>query len=42
MVNGVGFGETIRSINGSMECNGGHSAEVRGRSDECQRSPRWG
>ena len=26
MVNGAGFGETIRSINGSLECNGGNPA----------------
>ncbi|MCQ4045090.1 glycoside hydrolase family 19 protein [Streptantibioticus rubrisoli] len=31
MVNGVGFGETIRSINGSVECNGGNPAEVQDR-----------
>jgi predicted chitinase len=27
MVNGKGFGETIRSINGSLECNGQNTAE---------------
>lgn len=31
MVNGAGFGETIRSINGSVECNGGNPAEVQDR-----------
>ncbi|MGK4585816.1 glycoside hydrolase family 19 protein [Kitasatospora sp. HPMI-4] len=31
MVNGRGFGETIRSINGSIECNGGNPAEVQDR-----------
>jgi chitinase len=31
MVNGAGFGETIRSINGSIECNGGNAAEVQDR-----------
>ncbi|MEV7216437.1 glycoside hydrolase family 19 protein [Kitasatospora cineracea] len=31
MVNGNGFGETIRSINGSLECNGGNPAQVQSR-----------
>ncbi|WP_037910941.1 glycoside hydrolase family 19 protein [Actinacidiphila yeochonensis] len=31
MVNSAGFGETIRSINGSVECNGGNPAEVQDR-----------
>jgi predicted chitinase len=31
MVNGAGFGETIRSINGSVECDGGNPAEVQDR-----------
>ena len=31
MVNGAGFGETIRSINGSLECNGGNPAQVQSR-----------
>lgn len=31
MVNGTGFGETIRSINGSLECNGGNPAQVQSR-----------
>ncbi|MDQ7805292.1 chitinase [Amycolatopsis sp. A133] len=33
MVNGRGFGETIRSINGSIECNGGNPAQVQSRID---------
>ncbi|MFI2362008.1 glycoside hydrolase family 19 protein [Promicromonospora sp. NPDC019610] len=33
IVNGAGFGETIRSINGSIECNGGNPAQVQGRVD---------
>ncbi|MBO4210775.1 chitinase, partial [Micromonospora echinofusca] len=31
MVTGAGFGETIRSINGSIECNGGNPAQVQSR-----------
>ncbi len=31
MVNGAGFGETIRSINGTRECNGGNPAQVQSR-----------
>ncbi|MFE5815671.1 chitinase [Streptomyces sp. NPDC056479] len=31
MVNGSGFGQTIRSINGAIECNGGNPAQVRSR-----------
>ncbi|MFB7515401.1 glycoside hydrolase family 19 protein [Streptomyces sp. NPDC056144] len=31
MVNGAGFGETIRSINGALECNGGNPAQVQSR-----------
>nr|WP_198151958.1 chitinase [Kibdelosporangium sp. MJ126-NF4]CEL22030.1 Chitinase [Kibdelosporangium sp. MJ126-NF4]CTQ92810.1 Chitinase(EC:3.2.1.14) [Kibdelosporangium sp. MJ126-NF4] len=31
MVTGAGFGETIRSINGSLECNGGNPAQVQSR-----------
>jgi predicted chitinase len=31
MVNGVGFGETIRAINGSLECNGGNPGQVQSR-----------
>ncbi|MCX5079711.1 glycoside hydrolase family 19 protein [Streptomyces sp. NPDC056121] len=33
MVNGAGFGETIRSINGSLECNGGNPGQVQSRID---------
>jgi Predicted chitinase len=28
---GYGFGETIRTINGSLECNGGHPGQVQSR-----------
>ncbi|MEU9602839.1 chitinase [Streptomyces sp. NPDC048057] len=31
MVNQRGFGETIRSINGTLECNGGNPAQVQSR-----------
>ncbi|GIG68043.1 glycoside hydrolase family 19 protein [Phytomonospora endophytica] len=31
MVNSRGFGETIRSINGSLECNGGNPGQVESR-----------
>ncbi|MEV4875459.1 glycoside hydrolase family 19 protein [Streptomyces cyaneofuscatus] len=31
IVNGPGFGETIRAINGSIECNGGNPAQVQSR-----------
>ena len=31
IANGAGFGETIRSINGSLECNGGNPAQVQSR-----------
>ncbi|HWD06628.1 MAG TPA: chitinase [Amycolatopsis sp.] len=37
MVNGKGFGETIRSINGSIECNGGNPAEVQDRVNAYQK-----
>ncbi|MFE9427524.1 glycoside hydrolase family 19 protein [Kitasatospora sp. NPDC006697] len=36
MVNGAGFGETIRSINGSIECNGGNTAEMQDRVNDYQ------
>ncbi|MYW01549.1 glycoside hydrolase family 19 protein [Streptomyces sp. SID3343] len=36
MVNGAGFGETIRSINGSLECNGGNPAQVQSRINSYQ------
>ncbi|PCG87911.1 chitinase [Streptomyces sp. WZ.A104] len=31
IVNGPGFGETIRSINGALECDGGNPAQVQSR-----------
>ncbi|MER6056197.1 glycoside hydrolase family 19 protein [Streptomyces albidoflavus] len=34
IVNNWGFGETIRSINGSIECNGGNPAQVQSRIDK--------
>ncbi len=37
MVNGHGFGQTIRSINGSLECNGGNPAQVQSRINAYQR-----
>jgi predicted chitinase len=37
MVNGAGFGETIRSINGSIECNGGNPGQVQSRVDAYNR-----
>ncbi|MCB5165758.1 chitinase [Streptomyces bambusae] len=37
MVNGAGFGETIRSINGALECNGGNPAQVQSRIDNYTR-----
>ncbi|OON82620.1 chitinase [Streptomyces tsukubensis] len=33
IVNGSGFGETIRSINGSLECDGKNPAQVQSRVD---------
>ncbi len=36
MANGAGFGETIRSINGSLECDGGNPAQVQSRIDTYQ------
>ncbi|MFJ8949507.1 chitinase [Streptomyces sp. NPDC102381] len=33
MVNGSGFGETIRSINGTLECNGANPGQVQSRVD---------
>ncbi|MEU8709414.1 glycoside hydrolase family 19 protein [Streptomyces sp. NPDC048565] len=36
IVNGAGFGETIRSINGSIECNGGNPGQVQSRIDTYQ------
>ncbi|GII99528.1 putative chitinase [Sediminihabitans luteus] len=37
IVNNRGFGETIRSINGSLECNGGNTAQVNSRVASFQR-----
>ncbi|WP_320773330.1 chitinase [Streptomyces sp. CRN 30] len=37
MVNGSGFGETIRAINGSLECDGGNPAQVESRIDHYER-----
>jgi predicted chitinase len=31
MVNGAGFGQTIWALNGSVECNGGNTAEMQDR-----------
>ncbi|MFD5029135.1 glycoside hydrolase family 19 protein [Streptomyces sp. NPDC058220] len=36
MVNSRGFGETIRSINGSIECNGGNPGQVQSRINSYQ------
>ncbi|RKH37174.1 RICIN domain-containing protein [Corallococcus llansteffanensis] len=33
IVNGAGFGETIRTINGSLECNGRNPGQVQSRID---------
>jgi predicted chitinase len=38
MVNSRGFGETIRSINGSIECNGGAPAAVQNRVSKYQQA----
>ncbi|WP_435737394.1 glycoside hydrolase family 19 protein [Cellulosimicrobium sp. PMB13] len=37
IVSGAGFGESIRSINGSIECNGGNPAQVQSRISAFQR-----
>ncbi|MDF3014264.1 MAG: chi19A, partial [Cellvibrio sp.] len=37
IVGGFGFGETIRTINGSLECNGGNPAQVQSRINEFNR-----
>lgn len=37
MVNGAGFGQTIRSINGSLECDGKNPAQVQSRVDNYRR-----
>ncbi|TDU01903.1 putative chitinase [Streptomyces sp. 846.5] len=36
MVNGAGFGQTIWAINGSIECNGGNTAEMQDRVNDYQ------
>lgn len=36
IVDGHGFGETIRTINGSLECNGGNPAQVQSRINSFQ------
>ncbi|MVO88612.1 chitinase [Streptomyces sp. p1417] len=36
IVDGHGFGESIRSINGTLECNGGNPAQVQSRIDRFQ------
>ncbi|GIH27466.1 chitinase [Acrocarpospora phusangensis] len=36
MVNGAGFGQTIRSINGSLECDGRNPAQVQSRVSKYQ------
>jgi hypothetical protein len=37
IVNNAGFGETIRTINGSLECNGGNPGQVQSRIDQYNR-----
>ncbi|MFE9364473.1 chitinase [Streptomyces sp. NPDC006978] len=37
MVDSAGFGETIRAINGSLECNGGNPGQVQSRIDIYER-----
>nr|WP_309140352.1 glycoside hydrolase family 19 protein [Streptomyces sp. PKU-EA00015] len=37
MVNQAGFGQTIRSINGSLECDGKNPAQVQSRANNYQR-----
>ncbi len=37
MVGGFGFGETIRTINGALECNGGNPGQVQSRINEYRR-----
>jgi chitinase len=36
MVSGAGFGQTIRAINGSLECNGNNTAEMQNRINDYQ------
>ena len=37
VIGNFGFGETIRAINGSIECNGGNPAQVQSRIDQFNR-----
>ncbi|MFJ3592022.1 glycoside hydrolase family 19 protein [Streptomyces sp. NPDC090231] len=37
MVGGAGFGETIRSLNGALECDGGNPDSVRARVEKYER-----
>ncbi|RYZ17330.1 MAG: chitinase, partial [Sphingobacteriales bacterium] len=37
IVDGFGFGETIRTINGALECNGGNPAQVQSRINDYRR-----
>lgn len=37
MVNGAGVGETIRSINGRVECDGRNPAQLQSRIDDYER-----
>jgi hypothetical protein len=37
MVDGAGFGQTIRSINGSLECDGKNPTQMQSRIDAYQR-----
>nr|WP_225842583.1 chitinase [Streptomyces sp. PHES57] len=37
IVTGAGFGETIRAINGTLECNGGNPGQVQSRIDNFKR-----
>ncbi|GGT28309.1 hypothetical protein GCM10010254_56300 [Streptomyces chromofuscus] len=37
MVNGAGFGQAVRSINGALECDGKSPAQVRSRVANYQR-----
>ncbi|MFF0728753.1 glycoside hydrolase family 19 protein [Streptomyces sp. NPDC004134] len=37
MAGGHGFGETVRSLNGALECDGGNTAQVQSRVDSYRR-----
>jgi predicted chitinase len=37
IINGYGFGETIRAINGALECGGGHPDQVQSRINQFTR-----